>query len=80
VRAHACTNFGVSNLSRDIRALSRDVAVLRAELEQYRMELREVLDRFLEECSYGRARPHRDLGRPSSTSVSGCHCLGLPRR
>jgi hypothetical protein len=54
----------VSNLSRDIRALSRDVAVLRAELEQYRTELREVLDRFLEECSYG---------GPGRTATSAAH-------
>lgn len=47
----------MGELSREIRALARDVAVLRAELEQYRTELREVLDRFLEERSCGQAGP-----------------------
>ncbi|HZA17040.1 MAG TPA: hypothetical protein VE645_09155 [Pseudonocardiaceae bacterium] len=47
----------MGDLSREIRALARDVAVLRAELEQYRTELTEVLDRFLEERSCGQAGP-----------------------
>ncbi len=57
LQAQACTKCGVSELSREIRALARDVATLRAEFEQYRAELRHVLDQFLDECSCGRPGP-----------------------
>ena len=47
-RVHACTKCGVSEPSR-VRALTREVAALRAEIEEYRAELGDVLDRFLDE-------------------------------
>jgi hypothetical protein len=39
----------VGKPARDLRALGRDVVTLRADIEHYRAELREVVDRFLDE-------------------------------
>lgn len=48
-----------------VRALTREIAALRAELEQYRTELREVLDRFLDESACS-----------TQDGLGGCTCSG----
>ena len=75
-RVHACTNVGVGELSWEIQTLARDVAVLRAELEQYRTELREVLDQFLEERSCVQVEPcsfrlRKWMDNPAGSPLSG---------
>jgi hypothetical protein len=68
----------VDKPARDLRALTSDLANLRADIEHYRAELREVVDRFLDE--YGaRAEPVSPDSRLARRSGRGPHCLrGFP--
>jgi hypothetical protein len=55
-----------------VRALTREVAALRAEIEEYRAELRDVLDRFLDEhLPEQHARRVNDRGSVSPVTVVG---------
>ena len=57
----------VGQLARNVRTLSRDVVALRVDIEHYRTELREVIDRFLDE----QEAAQRVLDEPVRTGNEG---------
>lgn len=77
----------MGELARDIRALTQQVATLRAELERYRADLRDALDRLLDQyptlCgatsrSQPRPRPHHQHRSPNPCDDPGIPAARYP--